>query len=157
MGRVWVCEGVNYRQWQKLRPEGDRILVLEDTRRRRPWPTRRVCSTRGPEINAALGICVLGDKVIVSCSPDVYVFTDHGEGKPPTKEAGAHGHCRPAARPRHARVPVWSGRQAVRQLRQRRPAAAWMRDGKPIADREGNQIQANGRPVPPGHGLPLQS
>src|SRR6185436_2716768 len=32
-GRVWVCEGANYRQWAKppLRPEGDRIVILEDT------------------------------------------------------------------------------------------------------------------------------
>src|SRR5689334_17879398 len=33
-GRVWVTEGVNYRVWQKwgkLRPEGDRIVILEDT------------------------------------------------------------------------------------------------------------------------------
>ena len=33
-GRVWATEGANYRVWQKwgkLRPEGDRILVLEDT------------------------------------------------------------------------------------------------------------------------------
>src|SRR5215210_1680227 len=33
LGRVWVCEGANYRQWAKppLRPEGDRIVILEDT------------------------------------------------------------------------------------------------------------------------------
>ena len=33
-GRVWVTEGANYRLWQKwgkLRPEGDRIVILEDT------------------------------------------------------------------------------------------------------------------------------
>src|SRR5437773_821682 len=32
-GRVWVCEGANYRQWAKppLRPAGDRIVILEDT------------------------------------------------------------------------------------------------------------------------------
>jgi glucose/arabinose dehydrogenase len=30
-GRVWVCEVVNYRGKKETRPEGDRILVLEDT------------------------------------------------------------------------------------------------------------------------------
>src|SRR5512140_105994 len=33
-GRVWVTEGANYRVWQKwgkLRPAGDRIVILEDT------------------------------------------------------------------------------------------------------------------------------
>jgi len=28
--RIWVCEGANYRAF-KTRPEGDRILILEDT------------------------------------------------------------------------------------------------------------------------------
>src|SRR5882762_2876034 len=34
-GRVWVTEGVNYRssfqKWGTLQPEGDRIVILEDT------------------------------------------------------------------------------------------------------------------------------
>jgi hypothetical protein len=30
-GRVWVAEGVDYRSHSKRRPEGDRIVVLEDT------------------------------------------------------------------------------------------------------------------------------
>src|SRR5207248_4018327 len=33
-GRIWVTEGANYRlfqKWGKLRPEGDRIVILEDT------------------------------------------------------------------------------------------------------------------------------
>src|SRR5262245_65861637 len=33
-GRVWITEGANYRmfqKWGKLRPEGDRIVILEDT------------------------------------------------------------------------------------------------------------------------------
>ena len=31
LGRVWVCEVVNYRGHRNKRQEGDRILVLEDT------------------------------------------------------------------------------------------------------------------------------
>src|SRR5262249_8067259 len=30
-GRIWACEVKNYRKWANSRPEGDRILVLEDT------------------------------------------------------------------------------------------------------------------------------
>src|ERR1041385_8987140 len=34
-GRVWISEGANYRstfqKWGILRPEGDRIVILEDT------------------------------------------------------------------------------------------------------------------------------
>lgn len=84
LGRVWLCEGVNYRQWHDLRPAGDRILVLEDTDGDGKADKTRVFY-QGPEINAALGICVLGDQVIVSCSPNVYVFTDLGDGKVPSK------------------------------------------------------------------------
>ncbi|MDB6056098.1 MAG: hypothetical protein JWN25_3621 [Verrucomicrobiales bacterium] len=83
-GRVWITEGVNYRVFQKwgtLRPQGDRIVILEDT----DGDGKADKSTvfyQGPEINAALGICVLGNKVIVSRAPDVFVLTDtDGDGK----------------------------------------------------------------------------
>jgi len=40
-----------------------------------------------PSINAALGICVLGNKVIVSDSPNVFVLTDtDGDGKADKRE-----------------------------------------------------------------------
>src|SRR5580698_4708879 len=36
LGRVWVCEAVNYRRINYgrpiIRPEGDRIIILEDTK-----------------------------------------------------------------------------------------------------------------------------
>lgn len=74
-GRVWVCDVVNYRGNQGKRPAGDRILVLEDT----DGDGRADKSTvfyQGSDVDSALGICVLGEKVIVSCSPDVFVLTD---------------------------------------------------------------------------------
>src|SRR5947208_11726183 len=83
-GRVWVTEGWNYRA-SKLRPEGDRVMVLEDTDGDGKADRAR-SFYQGTDINSALGICVLGNKVIVSCAPNVFVFTDNGEGKPPTKE-----------------------------------------------------------------------
>jgi putative membrane-bound dehydrogenase-like protein len=74
-GRVWMCDVVNYRGNQGKRPEGDRILVLEDTD-----ADGRVDVTtvffQGPEVDSAHGICVLGNRVIVSCSPNVWIFTD---------------------------------------------------------------------------------
>jgi putative membrane-bound dehydrogenase-like protein len=85
-GRVWVCEGVNYRGYAKLRPEGDRIVILEDT----DGDGKADKSTvfyQGTDINSALGICVLGNKVLVSCSPNVFLFTDtDGDGKADKKE-----------------------------------------------------------------------
>jgi len=77
-GRVWVTEGANYRlfqKWGKLRPEGDRILILEDTNGD-GVADKSTTFYQGNEINTALGICVLGEKVIVSCSPNVLIFTD---------------------------------------------------------------------------------
>jgi putative membrane-bound dehydrogenase-like protein len=77
-GRVWVTEGANYRmfqRWGKLRPEGDRIVILEDTNGDGA-ADKETTFYQGNEINAALGICVLGEKVIVSSSPNVLVFTD---------------------------------------------------------------------------------
>src|SRR5690242_13754970 len=67
-GRVWVTEGANYRVWQKwgkLRPEGDRIVILEDTDGDGA-ADKETTFYQGNDINTALGICVLGNKVIVS-------------------------------------------------------------------------------------------
>ncbi|HRP30752.1 MAG TPA: c-type cytochrome [Agriterribacter sp.] len=78
-GRVWVCEGYNYRY--SLNPnnpykkEGDRIVVLED-QTGDGIADKQTVFYQGEDINSALGIAVLGNKVIVSRSPDVFVFSD---------------------------------------------------------------------------------
>jgi putative membrane-bound dehydrogenase-like protein len=99
LGRVWVCESVNYRN--KLRgmkkfnrPEGDRIVILEDTKGEGK-ATKATTFYQSPDILAPLGIAVAKDpvgpgfKVFVCQSPDILVFTDKdGVGKadgPPTK------------------------------------------------------------------------
>ena len=88
-GRVWVTEGANYRlwnKWGKLRPEGDRVVILEDTNGDGKADSEKTFY-QGNEINTALGICVLGNKVIVSCSPNVFIFTDeNGDDKADKKE-----------------------------------------------------------------------
>jgi putative membrane-bound dehydrogenase-like protein len=88
-GRVWVTEGANYRLWQswgKLRPEGDRIVILEDTDQDGKADKSTVFY-QGNDVNAALGICVLGNRVIVACSPNVFLFTDtDGDDKADKKE-----------------------------------------------------------------------
>ncbi len=83
-GRVWVAEGVNYRssfqKWGTLEPKGDRIVILQDTNGDGAADQETVFY-QDPSINAALGICVLGNKVIVSSSPNVFVLTDtDGDG-----------------------------------------------------------------------------
>ncbi|CAN5584822.1 hypothetical protein BH10BAC4_BH10BAC4_03300 [soil metagenome] len=89
-GRVWVCEAYNYRnQYNSKNPykkEGDRILILEDTDGDGKADKSKVYY-QGTDVNAALGISVLGNKVIVSCSPNVLVFTDlNGDDVPDKKE-----------------------------------------------------------------------
>ncbi len=89
-GRVWVCEAFNYRPTlnpgNPQREAGDRILILEDTNGDGKADTAKVFY-QGTDINAALGIGVFGNKVIVSCSPNVFLFTDtDGDDKADTKE-----------------------------------------------------------------------
>lgn len=89
-GRIWICEGYNYRP--ELNPgdpvdaAGDKILILEDRDGDGVADTAKVFY-QGNDVNAALGICILGNRVIVSCSPKVFVFTDtDGDDKADKKE-----------------------------------------------------------------------
>jgi len=89
-GRVWATEAVNYRKWSKLRPEGDRIVVMESTKGD-GLADKETVFYQGPELEAPLGICVLpqakGTKVIVSDAPNVWLFTDTtGNGVADKKE-----------------------------------------------------------------------
>src|SRR5262245_13624272 len=98
LGRVWVCEAVNYRQILRgkpvLRPEGDRILILEDSKGGGKADKVTVVA-QAPYIQAPLGIAVAKDpvgpgwKVYVGQSPDILLFEDKdGDGKadgPPKK------------------------------------------------------------------------
>ena len=88
-GRVWVCEAYNYRPDVTGNPVnalGDRIIILEDTNGDGRADTTKVFY-QGPEINAPLGICVLGNKAIVSQSPYVWMFyDDNGDDRADRKE-----------------------------------------------------------------------
>ena len=60
-GRVWVAESMNYRG-SKMRPEGDRILIMEDTDADGKADSYKVFY-QDKAIIGPLGITVLGDKV----------------------------------------------------------------------------------------------
>lgn len=86
-GRVWVCDVMNYRHNKDSRPEGDRILILEDTTGDGVMDSSKVFY-QGRDIDSAMGICVLGNEVIVTATPTVWRFTDEdGDDKPDRKEA----------------------------------------------------------------------
>jgi putative membrane-bound dehydrogenase-like protein len=98
LGRVWVCEAVNYRCYLRNRPlyrtEGDRIVILADTTGDGKADKSTVFY-QGTDLIAPLGIAVAKDaigpgyKVFVCQSPDILLFHDKdGDGQadgPPEK------------------------------------------------------------------------
>ncbi len=144
-GRVWVCEVVNYRGNNGKRPAGDRILILEDTDGDGKCDRQKVYF-QGKEVDSAMGICVLGNRVIVSCSPNVWIFTDEdGDDKPDkrellfTKTGGAqHDHS--------AHSFIFGPDGKLYWNFGNTGKAVHDRDGKPVVDTRGNTVVDNGKP-----------
>ncbi len=88
-GRIWVTEAYNYRpeiNGNPVNEKGDRILILEDKDGDGVTEHAKVFY-QGPEINAPLGVCVLGNKVLISQSPYVWAFyDDNGDDSADRKE-----------------------------------------------------------------------
>ncbi len=80
-GRIWVVESMNYRG-SKMRPEGDRILIMEDTDGDGKCDSYKTFY-QDKSIIGPLGICVLGNKVYVAQSPKMWVFTIDASGDKP--------------------------------------------------------------------------
>ncbi len=152
-GRIWICEGTNYRAFAN--PEisydnkGDRILILEDTDGDGLADTSTVFY-QGKDVNSALGIAVLGNKVIVSVSPNVLVFTDeNGDDVSDSKEvlfSGIEGvdHDHGV----HAFVFGPDGRLYFNYGNNGRQLLDT--DGNAIKDIYGKEIKANGSPYREG-------
>jgi putative membrane-bound dehydrogenase-like protein len=105
LGRLWVCESVNYRHSlhhkPPNRPEGDRILILEDSKGTGKADKATVFY-QSPSLLAPMGIAVAKDpvgrgwKVYVCQSPDILVFEDkdgdgHADGPPKKLLTGFRG------------------------------------------------------------------
>ncbi|WP_339925427.1 PVC-type heme-binding CxxCH protein [uncultured Cyclobacterium sp.] len=90
-GRLWITEGVNYRDFRnadghKVQDKGDRIMILEDTNGDGKADASKVF-VQDTLLRSPLGIAVLGNQVIVSCSPNVIIYTDEdGDDIPDSKE-----------------------------------------------------------------------
>ncbi len=149
LGRVWVCEVVNYRGHRNKRPEGDRILVLEDTTGDGKADKSTVFY-QGREIDSVHGVCVLGNKVIISAGDNVWIMTDEdGDLKADSKKAlftkigGAqHDHGIHAFSFGPDGKLYFNFGNASRQL-----ADA---DGKIITDKAGNEVKASRQPYQQG-------
>jgi putative membrane-bound dehydrogenase-like protein len=147
-GRVWICDVKNYRGNNGSRPEGDRILILEDT------DGDGVCDKvttfyQGRDVDSAMGICVLGDKIIVSASPNVLVFTKDDNDKVVKKEVlfsktGIRQHDHTA----HSFVFGPDGRLYWNFGNEGH--SVHDKDGKPIVDLAGNTVNDSGKPYRQG-------
>jgi putative membrane-bound dehydrogenase-like protein len=153
-GRVWVCEIVNYRRHKNKRPEGDRIVILEDTDGDGISDKTKVFY-QGKDIDSPHGIAVLEEpdgskRVIISSGANIINFYDtDGDDKPDKKDmlftgisGTQHDHGI------HAMVFGPDGKlyfnfgNSGRQIKDK--------DGKPITDKAGNVIEAKRKPYQEG-------
>ena len=74
-GRVWVTEAMNYRKHAGREEAGDRVVVLEDTNGD-GQADKSTVFVQEPTLLAPLGVAVIDNQVIVSCAPDLIVYTD---------------------------------------------------------------------------------
>jgi putative membrane-bound dehydrogenase-like protein len=91
-GRIWVTEAVNYRNYNNdstralHHHKGDRVMILEDTDGDGRADASKVF-VQDEDLVSPLGIAVIGNKVYVSCSPNMLVYTDtDGDDRPDGKE-----------------------------------------------------------------------
>ena len=74
-GRIWVAEGVRYRRNHERQPEGDRIVVIEDTDGDGKADSSHTF-VQEPLLVAPLGVAVIDNKIVVSQPPHLLVYTD---------------------------------------------------------------------------------
>ena len=75
-GRIWIAEGVNYREKLGIRREaGDRIVVLIDSDGDGSADQSKVF-WQDPYLESPLGIAVFDNQIVISQPPDIVVLTD---------------------------------------------------------------------------------
>lgn len=91
-GRLWVAEAVNYRNYNNdstrslHHAKGDRIVILEDTDGDGKADASKVF-VQDKDLISPVGIAVIGNRIVVSCSPHLIVYyDDNGDDVPDKKE-----------------------------------------------------------------------
>jgi len=80
-GRIWITEAVNYRNYNNdsthhlHHSQGDRVMILEDTDNDGVADASKVF-VQDKDLVSPLGIAVLDNKIYVSCSPHLIVYSD---------------------------------------------------------------------------------
>ncbi|MEO8564255.1 MAG: PVC-type heme-binding CxxCH protein [bacterium] len=155
-GRIWVLEGFNYRKFKPkpLRAEGDRIVILEDTTGDGVADVSKVFY-QGTDIDAAMGIAVLGNKVYVSAYQNIFVFTDtNGDDKPDKKEVLFTSIGKDHDHSVHAFVFGPDGRLYFNGGNE--TGALMDATGKVLVDRAGNRIEQKNAPYQEGMAFRLE-
>jgi len=155
LGRIWVCEVVNYRHRNGERKEGDRILILEDTTGD-SVADRQTVFHQGHDVDSAHGICVLptisgkGTRILVSCADSVFfLFDDDGDLKSDRKqllftgiEGAQHDHGIHAVHFGPDGKLYFNFGNSGRRIKDK--------DGKPITDLSGRVVQDDRKPYQEG-------
>lgn len=91
-GRIWITEAVNYRNYNNdstkalHHGKGDRVMILEDTDGDGKADSSKVF-VQDKDLVSPLGIAVIGNRIYISCSPHLIVYTDtDGDDIPDHKE-----------------------------------------------------------------------
>lgn len=92
-GRIWITEAVEYREFNNkadkrlnFKGKGDRVMILEDTDGDGKADKSKIF-IQDTLLTAPLGIAVIGKKIIVSCAPNLLVYTDeNGDDIPDKRE-----------------------------------------------------------------------
>jgi putative membrane-bound dehydrogenase-like protein len=91
-GRIWITEAVNYRNYNNdstkilHHPQGDRVMILEDSNQDGKADKSKIF-VQDRDLLSPVGIAIIGNKVIVSCSPNLIIYTDeNGDDIPDKKE-----------------------------------------------------------------------
>jgi putative membrane-bound dehydrogenase-like protein len=144
-GRVWVCEAYNYGLTKnQIKEEGGKISILEDTDGDGAADKKTVFY-QGEEVNIALGIAVMGNKVYVTRSPRLLVFTDEdGDDKPDKKEILFTGMGDPGDHSAHAVIAGPDGKLYFNYGNLGKKVL--YPDGSPVKDTFGDTVISNGKP-----------
>jgi putative membrane-bound dehydrogenase-like protein len=143
-GRVWICDVKNYRGNNGRRAEGDRILILEDNDGDGVADTVKTFY-QGRDVDSAMGICVLGNKVIVSASPNVLVFT-FDENDKVTKKEVLFSKTGIAQHDHSAHSFIFGPDGKLYWNFGNTGGAVHDKNGKPVVDLEGNVVNDRGQP-----------
>ncbi len=148
-GRVWVAEIVNYRGHNGKRPEGDRILVLEDTDRDGKADKQTVFY-QGRDIDSPHGVTVLGNRVIVAAAGKIYnLYDDNNDLKADRVEVmfsgidgGQHDHGIHAVHFGPDGKLYFNFGNDGHRIKDK--------DGKPLVDAAGNEVNNSRKPYQEG-------